>query len=359
MILFCGLPNVGHFIAEVAGTEESDIKYTGSITHAEDLESMILECQYTHIIIDITKFTDMPEKVCAEICRLQKVCNTPFIFFALGHSERSELVSRLIDQNFYYFVLDPRPTEAKRQLATALNGYATITKTEVSTTEDESTQKTEEISVTKYIGVAGCCHRIGTTTQAIQICKYLQLKQHKPCYINLSSGNDITIWRQILNDVENTKEDDHLNRLRYANIDMYASPDFIADIKAMDYDYLVYDFGDIHDENFNMIQFMEKDIRIIVSGIKPAEMCAMQDVYNAVAGKTAFYIFSFISDADKKDVLDMQTILADRTQFAPWAPDPFVYTNKSTPVYDNIIAATSGQGTNKKGILNKIRRRKK
>lgn len=360
MILFCGLPNVGHFVAEIAGVDESDIKYTGNISHVADLEAIILECPYTNIMIDITKFTDMPDTVCSEICRIQQVCNTPFIFFALGYSEQSELVSRLIEHDFYYFILDPRPTEAKNQLKTALNGYATVTKLESSPAEDIATDaQTDGTLTVKSIGVAGCCHRIGTTTQALQICKYLQLKQHRPCYINLSSGKDIEIWREILSDIENTKEDDLLHRLRYANIDMYASAEFIADIKAMDYDYLVYDFGDIHNDRFNMIQFMEKDIRIIVSGIKPAEMYAMQDVYNAIAGKTAYYIFSFISDADKKDVLDMQSVLAERTQFASWAPDPFVYTSKSTPIYDSILSVTGGDEMRKKGFFKKFHGGKK
>lgn len=358
MILFIGSQSVGHFVPEVAHKDETEIKYTGTISQVSLLESHILECQYEHIMIDLSKLTDMPDKICEELCRLQTVCNTRFIFFALGHSENSELVSRLIEKGFYYFVMDPRPTAAKKQLETALHGFSTIQMPDEPIEQHSAAIPEAENTVQKSIGLTGCCSRIGTTTQALQICKYLQLLQKKVCYIEMN-GNDVTIWSQILADVEITKEDEALGRLRYANLDMYSSAEHIASIRSMDYEYIVYDFGSAQDPNFNAIQFLEKDIRIVVGGINPSEMLAMQEIYNGIMAESVFYIFSFISDNDKQAVLDMQMALAEKTEFAPWAPDPFVYTNKSTPVYDNIIGATPTKAPKTKGLLSKVFKGKK
>lgn len=354
MILFCGSQNVGHFVPEVAHVNDSEIIYTGTLNQVNTLEKYILDQAYTHIMIDLSKFHDMPDVICDEITRLQNVCNTPFIFFALGHSERSELVSRLIDKGFFYFVTDPRPAAAKEQLYTALNGFSTIKQPEEATSPSPSSDEAaEKEHHQQSIGITGCCGRIGTTTQALQICKYLQLLQHKVCFVELN-GNDVNIWSQLLADTEITKEDESLGRLRYANLDMYSSAERIAEIRAMDYDYIVYDFGSAQSDTFNSIQFLEKDIRIVVGGISPSEMIAMQEIYKGIMADSVYYIFSFISDADKQSVLDMQLGLADKTVFAPWAPDPFVYTNKSTPVYDKIIGAAAVKTTAPKGFFRKM-----
>ena len=334
MILFVGTQESGYYVPELTGDE---VKYTDSIYHVSELQNIILHQQYQRIIIDIKNFSDSADEVAAALSRLQKAVTTRFIYFALGHSPKTTLVSALMQAGFVYFVFGPTIGKAKDQLRACLNGYATVEPIEEESEEKKEVVKPASDAGIKSIAVAGCCHRIGTTTQAIQICKYLLLKGKNPCYIALCDEKAAE-WRPILG-LEVTRDDEAYSRTRIADVDMYDDPNMIAKIKSLGYDYLVYDFGSIRDPNFSTMQFLEKDIRIIVAGVKPAEITAMKKVYDSMLSDSTYYIFSFISDDTKDSVLELQGKQAEKTEFAVYTPDPFVFTNKSISIYQNIINA--------------------
>lgn len=341
MILFVGEQQAGHFVEEVA---KDSVIFTGTILHVAETEELILAKPYSHIIIDLRQFIDSPSQIATELARIQKgYSNGQFVFFAIGYTAYSTLIRSLIDQNFSYFVLDPVLGRAKQELSKILSGYASIELPEKEQLEAKEEGSALVFPGQKSIAVAGCCRRIGTTTQALQICRYLMLKGKKACYISLF-GNDIAIWKNILDGIEITEEDKSLGRFRPYGIDMY-EPDKIVQIKSMSYDYLVYDFGDIHQKEFNSIQFLEKDIRIAVCGIKPVEIMATKELYSSLVSDSTSFIFSFIADDDKQSVLSLQGALSEKTVFAAYTPDPFVYTIKSNAIYDPIISVEGEAGS--------------
>ena len=342
MILFVGTHESGYFVPELTGDE---IEFTGSVYHVSELQDIILHQQYQRIIIDVKEFTDSAEDVASALSRLQKAVTTRFIFFALGHSQKTTIVSALMQAGFVYFVFGPTANRAREQLRACLNGYATVEPDEEKQETNEAVKTVSDAGI-KSIAVAGCCHRIGTTTQAIQICKYLLNKGKNPCYISVCKDKAYR-WREILG-IEATKDDDAYSRTRIYDIDMYDDPNKIARIKNLGYDYLVYDFGCVHDKEFSTMQFLEKDIRIIVAGVKPSEIEGMNFVYDSLLSDSTYYIFSFISDDTKESVLALQGKQAEKTSFAVYTPDPFVFTTKSIGVYQSIIN-TEGKPKKEKG----------
>ena len=83
------------------------------------------------------------------------------------------------------------------------------------------------------IAIGGCCDRIGTTTQALQLVKYLQFMGHRACYIQYNhSGYDFVGRTKDILQLEDGDND--IGRVTFANVDMYAAPEHIAEIKAWD-----------------------------------------------------------------------------------------------------------------------------
>lgn len=348
MILFVGTQEVGFYVPEIAGDQ---VQFTGTVHHIADLQNIILHQEYSRIIIDVRQFTDTAQEIAEQLSRLQKAVRNRFIFFALGHSASTELVSALLAKDFVYFVTSPLIGRAREELRACLNGYATIEPPHEQPVyqEYENTRQTAEPGI-RSIAVVGSCPRIGTTTQAIQICKYLQLKGKNPCYISMSHDKAYE-WREILSDIEVTRDDDAYARTRIQDLDMYDDPAKIAKIKAMGYDWIVYDFGYVQESSFTPSQYLEKDYRIVVAGIKPSEIRGMKKIYDSLLSDSTYYIFSFISDDTKASVLQLQNALADKTEFAMYAPDPFTLSSKAVNIYDNILEVKASAKKTRRGLF--------
>ena len=249
------------------------------------------------------------------------------------------ITDALTERGFTGFVTESIAGLANKQLQTALDGFASI---EPYKPEHVSEDKPEQTSIEKkptVISVAGCCNRIGTTTQALQIIKYLQFLGHKAAYIQL---NDSEYVQKAAGLYSAEDIDRSLGRVTLNGTDLYSKPDQIAEIRGMGYEYLVYDFGSFSSKSFNLIQFLEKDIRIIVGGDSPHELGAMQDVFRSpILQNSTYYIFSFVHENDFQEIRGLMEDKADMTFFAKYTPDPFVYTSDSNELYDKIIGATN------------------
>ena len=136
---------------------------------------------------------------------------------------------------------------------------------------------------------------------------------------------------------------------------MYYKADKLKEIQDKGYEYIVYDYGVYSEHDFNKVSFLEKDIQIFVVGSKPDEFDRTNDVIKNNFYNEVFYIFNFISDTEKKDLMDLMDEKSDFTFFADDAKDPFTYCNSG--IYEKIIPVENRitTDTKKKGFF---RRRK-
>lgn len=347
-ILFVGNQRVGSRVAEISGKE---VEFTGDISHIADVKDIIISKTYYAVIFDLSTFLDNYNVLAEEIENMNRVSNARFIFYYLGKNARSNLIYALTERGFTGFVTESIAGLANQQLKTALDGFATIEPYKPVVVEEKDSQIDKlQSSKQTIISVAGCCNRIGATTQALQIVKYLQFLGHRAAYIQL---NDSTYVQMAANLYSAEDIDSVLGRVTLNGVDLYSNPNKIAEIRAMDYEYLVYDFGSYSDKNFNMIQFLEKDVRIIVGGDSPYELSAMQDVFRSpILQNSTYYIFSFVHENDFKDIKELMEDKAEMTFFARYTPDPFVYTSDSNDLYDKIIGAINTvEPQKKKGMF--------
>ena len=193
------------------------------------------------------------------------------------------------------------------------------------------------------IAVAGAGHRIGTTTQAMQICLYVKALGYKAAIIEMATSA-LTGYTQISDDT--VLFDEH--HFRVEGTDIYSDRTCILDAKSQ-YDYLILDYG-CFAELVEPADYLRNDILVAVCGAKPSEVDLAAEVLRVDNG-TIHYIFSFVPQRDRQDVLASMEQYGERTYFAGWMPDYFLYSGN-----DDLYGRVTGQLQANKTVQKKERK---
>ena len=286
MILFVGEQDKGWFIPETAEKKNEKCEYSGFVSSLEELSKRILQGSFSAVILHLPSLVIMDYQNIGKFCKNLMIANgnIQIIVMAEGYNINSQIVQAAIAAGVRFFMLGINTSMLKNELIDALDGKTNIEAVfEQLPTEDQRDRKKNEIessfAASRTIAVAGSQHRIGTTTQALQIVKHLILEGHTACYIQLNSS----------------------------------------------------------DKKFTLVQFLEKDIRIAVCGSKANELPYIQSVLELINTSTAEYIFSFTGEADRKDISELMEDKQKHTFFSGYIPDPFSYNPSSKDIYSAII----------------------
>lgn len=176
-------------------------------------------------------------------------------------------------------------------------------------------------SRTLKIAVIGAMRRIGTTTVALQLVKYLNdQEEHAAAYLQYNNSDFITDLKEICcADVDPAKPD----KITFANTDIFSDPRKVNGIISSGYQYIVYDYGDI--KSISQSSAFEKDIIILVGGAEPDEIRAMTAAMEVFNQKNVFYFFNFTPFSDHEELLDMMEGYRNKTFFLDYIPDKFCY----------------------------------
>lgn len=158
------------------------------------------------------------------------------------------------------------------------------------------------------IAVAGTGARIGTTTQALQALLFLSKSGYKAALIEMVDKPILPEYTSNAGTCEDCYTVKGLHLFRSKNTISRAKEEF---------EFFVLDYGD-----FSMIpdqaSFMERDFKIICTGIKPQEAHSLSPVLEKDDGSFA-YCFSFVPPMDYDDVISLMR--HKLIYFAPSAPD--------------------------------------
>ena len=187
----------------------------------------------------------------------------------------------------------------------------------------------------KTVGVLGILPRIGTTTQALQLTRYLLQQQRFAAYIEMNSSNyvykSLELYSTAKEDVQTSS-----GMITFMDIEMYTKDNLISAQKKS-YDYLIKDYGNITDLEYQKISFLEQDIKIVVCGSKPNEIFNIEDPFLKDKDYAdVFFIFNLTPQEDRKYLLDVMGKKSDRTFFAGVQPDPFS-SIVPNPIYGDIL----------------------
>lgn len=351
MIIFIGSEEKGFFVEDVGRVRlQEETVYVNQETDIKEQVNEILaygRCSY--MVFDIEQYHNSAQELTEEIRKLENTNNAEVVIFAPGYSGKSEIIMCLKAIGVKYFITDVTLAEQKDIFEKCLNGYYEKNNlgAEFSADKEEKEKKEERVQFQgRFIGVAGACHRIGTTTQAIQITKYLISKGFKACYIQLHTSD---FWKEIYEWYNCSFIDMELGLIQFENVDIFYKQEKLHEVLLRDYDYFIYDFGVFTDPEFNKISFFEKHIQIIVAGFFPTEMSQTKRILENEFYKDVQYIFSFIEESEQKEL--MEELKGFRIYFSDDVRDPFVL--KNTDIYEKIIPLKE------KGIQNRLSNKKK
>lgn len=335
MILFVGETAKGFFLEEVFSNGENKISYTGFVPKIAAAKQLMAQEKYNLIVVDITQFIDTDDEICSELNSIKTSMSVPIVIFSPGLQLQSKILVSLKNVGISRFITAVTPAKQREQFNICLSQKQETFEAVPNTAPASKVEIPIRQKNYKTISLCGACRRIGTTTQAIQIIKYLQFNGCKAAYIEMNNTGFVLKLARIYENVEIDKMQN--NRVLYKNIDFYYSQDELSDILKKDYDYFVFDYGSADDPYFNAISFIEKDIPIIVCGTAPNEW----DSTNAVIAKTilhdAYYIFNFSDSSERQEILTLMQEKAKKTIFSGYAPDFSLFTADRNNLYKQII----------------------
>lgn len=335
MILFVGTLEKGFYCEEIAKRIDDNVEFTGYVHKIDNISDRLLKDKYNHIIFEIEQFIDDYDYLADTIVKYQNVTNANIIISAIGYNTKSEIIQAFLKRGITNFVLNNTLAKQYEELEFCINNKnAPLEKLPLDEEIKESISEPDndkQINAYRTIAVAGCCSRIGTTTQAMQVIKYLTLMGYKACYIEMNNNSFVKKTAEYFTDVNG-----EYDFIEYEKIKMYDKKENIAEILQQNFDFFVYDFGSFTDRTFNSISFAEKNIKLVVCGTKASEI----DYTNAVIQRTyntdCYYLFNFCHHNERKDVLEMMSDKASKTIFLPYSPDPYTYNTASNSLYNSI-----------------------
>jgi hypothetical protein len=95
----------------------------------------------------------------------------------------------------------------------------------------------------------------------------LKALEYDAAYIEMGQQSYLEKLRELEKEDIVKKE----NCISFMEVDLYSSNQIIY-ANRQGYDYLIKDYGNIYDPNFEQISFLEQDLKIIVGGIKANEI---------------------------------------------------------------------------------------
>lgn len=344
MILFAGHKEKGFFVQEVAEKRGMESAIIPERQHIEEQAGDLLQFKEkaAFIIYEIEQYVDDPEDLEAWIMKVQDAIHIKTVIFAPGYSASSKVVHDLYEQGVRNFIFSVYLSDQKEDLERCLDGYYETfgyesrgIQFEISENGEEENGEIEESG--QMIGLAGAVARIGTTTQAIQIVKYLAFQGHRAAYIQMNSHHFVEDLAAAYSGAE---QDEEAGMVAYQGVDMFYRLDLLQEILRKDYEYFIFDYGVWKDPGFNKISFLEKNIQIFVVGSNPSEFNATYEVIQNNFYSDNFYIYSFVALSEQKDLLELMEEKADATFFAEEVRDPFSFSG-NTEMYQKIIPVSS------------------
>lgn len=167
------------------------------------------------------------------------------------------------------------------------------------------------------IGIAGVMPRIGTTTMAVQLAKWLTSVGYESAYVECSGQEYIWACESVYSDVRKDRE---TGRTTCMGVDMYPEPALSELTRGgTKYQYLVMDLGAIGKAKPEAAGTCTA--RVMVCGTKPNEMFYTERALREPELRDAIAAFNFVPAEDQPEI---EAMMQGRTSvFLPYLPDPF------------------------------------
>lgn len=380
-LIFVGTRSSGYFAYEEATAKGWVIDFVETDTNHIKKQvaeiSAAAEKGCDAIIYDSRNYLEDAEVIADVISSIRRANGAKPVLLVPTANEKNALIGACLNKDIKLFINTGTgtPTDWKKELVLCITGHY-----DAEENEPAFTKKAREYNSRKKIknesyltvGVAGSCHRIGTTTQAMQITRYLNSMGYKSCYIEMNENRyrnsrilldpreEISFLEKsrLLFDIE--IDEPERGYIRNQGLDMYYKLDALSELQDLNYDFLVYDYGVYSDKGFNKTAFLKDSYKFFCVGANAAEADLTFEIAENVSYRKADLIFSFTAEADREDICEQLKEAADRCYFTEYTPNPYVLTDLE--LYRNMLPLEEKAGNEeilpkkkKKGLLGRLK----
>ncbi len=321
----------------------------------KDISNIIIYNNFTDLIIDISTLDNKDYEIISELNKIKKSKKINIIVLAPGYEDIS-YINDLKDIGIKNIILDSHITAIKKELLDIFTSFEdeqqssqeVIPPSKVDKRNIEVINTTKIIRKVNTIAICGVCPRIGVTTQAIQIIKYLKLIGKSACYLEANNRNQIKSMLDVY-EASIKKHDKDIGMFECDNIHFYYKPENISKILENNYDFIIYDYANFN--NLDLITYFEKDIKLIMVGTKPWEIQYLHLCLEKLENQNIEYLFSFSHENEHETVKEFMEDKASNTYFTNYTPDMFSIDTYTEDMYNQIfskyISDKSSNTTNK------------
>ena len=338
-LLFLGEQKNSYFIKEAANQYGCEIEISGYVVSSTSMVDRALVDNYDYILIDVSGLLISPLdlKECIEQILIGSQARVAVM--GQGMSMTTAIIQAAVEAGIHNVLLSVYPREISEDCIEFLSGNSNI-----ETKKDQMNNTVyDEVKIMPFakinierttIGVAGTIERIGVTTQAIQLCKWLKMKGKNVCYIQMNDSGYVENLKVFY---ENVVVDEAQGCVSYENVEMYYDKARIDEILNRNYDFYVYDYGTITNEYFQKTSFFEKNYKIVVTGTKPTELNSFNQCIEELYHKHIHYVFSFVSEGDRENVMEMMSDKNKYSYLAGVTLDMFSLNSDNISNFEKII----------------------
>lgn len=366
-LLYIGDKFSGYFVQELARSRKLRyLSYETGSSVKEIVNNVMWFLQEEvgkpeYVVINPESFLDEAFVIADEIEKLTKAIHATPIVYLKSYSPDSEMAKAFLDHDIKRFIYYGNTSDLIDQLEKNMTGYYDVNRRQ----EIEEVLKAQEemrakINAFQSIGVAGTMQRCGCTSCALQIVKYLQKRGYRACYVEL---NDAAYFDMTARDGANRSvsfvskyaiwtQQEEKTVIHHQGIDLFRGQD-LAEAQEKDYDYFVFDYGNMFSESFDRNAFIKDDVKVIVGGAGPIEFDTTLRALTLAAYRDAMLLLTFTNEAERDDILNTLHTLCNASGmqkrkicFAENCTDPFRLFDDA--VYEDILGVETKPGSEAK-----------
>lgn len=377
-IIFVGTKSSGNFALEEALSKGWNISFVETSPNyiKKQIADISIEADKgcDAIIYDTREYLEDAEVIAEVIASIKRANGAKPILVVPTANKENSLICACLDKDIKHFINagTGTATDWKRELVLNIAGHYDAQENEPEFTKrarEYISNKKIDSKRHKTIGIAGSIHRIGTTTVAIQIIRYLEFLGYKACLVEMNENKylnkTMVLEKKELSFIEKTRflleteiDNPEDGYIRTHGIDMYYKSDKFLELEEHNYDYYVFDYGVYTDINFNKTAFLKDDLQFFCVGANAIEMDYTWDIAENLSYKKADLIFSFTALGDRDEIRYLMEGLSasERCYFTEYTPNPYILSNvdlykEMIPIKENEKNTTNNQNKKKKSFF--------
>jgi len=329
-----------------------DIKFN-KINNIENIKKIYKELQDTECtkaIIDISSFNNSYDEI---ILELKKINENIKIDIAIIDIEINLLKAKNLEMIGYKNILEfIDKVNFKKSIIDFLrvghnvtNEYFSPVEKQIYEYEDIEEQKIPPVPLIKKarvtIGIGGILPRMGSTTLAIQMMRYLKSIDRKSLYVEMGKKELLLIKEIYENYI--TINNQSLGFFICDGLDfLYKVENLDSIINNDEYDFIIFDYGD--NVTNNNVSFINQDVKCLLCGMSPSEMLELEKKLEDFDNQDIEYFFNLTAPKDRTMILNLMKYKRDNTYFLDFTPDYFSLNQEHIKSFESIFATYLNNG---------------